>query len=302
MRSTTGRRCDRLHSTSWRASLTFATAGESDNRGGDMSDVGSRESSLVATFVELTDVLVDDFDVVELLTYLAGRCVEVLGVDAAGMMLASPTGTLQAVASSSEAVRTLELFELQTRQGPCYECFYNATPLANVSLSDALERWPDFAPLALDAGFRSATALPMRVGNTTIGAMNLFRSARADLGVADLIAARAFAHVATIGILQHRAIEAVQVINDQLSAALESRVLIEQAKGMLAERAGVEVEEAFERLRSFARNRNRRLAQVAEGFIGGELALDEILEDGPARSALRHGQVGEGRDGTLVDP
>ena len=124
-----------------------------------MSDVGSRESSLVATFVELTDVLVDDFDVVELLTYLAGRCVEVLGVDAAGMMLASPTGTLQAVASSSEAVRTLELFELQTRQGPCYECFYNATPLANVSLSDALERWPDFAPLALDAGFRSATAL-----------------------------------------------------------------------------------------------------------------------------------------------
>ncbi len=267
-----------------------------------MSDVGSRESSLVATFVELTDVLVDDFDVVELLTYLAGRCVEVLGVDAAGMMLASPTGTLQAVASSSEAVRTLELFELQTRQGPCYECFYNATPLANVSLSDALERWPDFAPLALDAGFRSATALPMRVGNTTIGAMNLFRSARADLGVADLIAARAFAHVATIGILQHRAIEAVQVINDQLSAALESRVLIEQAKGMLAERAGVEVEEAFERLRSFARNRNRRLAQVAEGFIGGELALDEILEDGPARSALRHGKVGEGRDGTLVDP
>lgn len=142
-----------------------------------MSDVGSRESSLVATFVELTDVLVDDFDVVELLTYLAGRCVEVLGVDAAGMMLASPTGTLQAVASSSEAVRTLELFELQTRQGPCYECFYNATPLANVSLSDALERWPDFAPLALDAGFRSATALPMRVGNTTIGAMKLFRSA-----------------------------------------------------------------------------------------------------------------------------
>lgn len=232
----------------------------------------SREAALVRTFVELADTLVDDFDVVELLTLLADRCVEVLDVAAAGLMVASPDGELRVVASSSDAMRVLELFELQAEEGPCPECYRTGKPIVNQQLTTIDERWPQFAPRALEAGFGSVHALPMRLRGQTIGALNLFRTGEGSLDEADVTAAQAFADVATIAILQQRAAAEAQAINEQLTLALNSRVVIEQAKGMVAERTGLSMELSFKQLRSHARNHNLRLADVARSVIDGSLA------------------------------
>ena len=236
-----------------------------------------RETLLINTFVELTDVLVDDFDVVDLLTQLAGRCVEVLDVDAAGIMLASADGELRVVASSSEAMRTLELFELQASEGPCFECYNTGEPTANIQLTDIGQLWPQFSPRAVAAGFLSVTALPMRLRGRTIGALNLFRSNLGDLGDQDLVAAQAFADVATIGILQHRAVEEAHTVNDQLTSALNSRIIVEQAKGMVAERTGLDMGAAFNRLRNHARRRNLLLSDLARHVVAGEVGPDSSM-------------------------
>jgi GAF domain-containing protein len=233
-----------------------------------------REALLAATLVELADSLVDDFDVVELLTLLADRCVEVLAVSAAGLMLVAPDGDLRVIASSSEAMRMLELLELQTQEGPCLDCYRTGTPVTNQDLADADDRWPHFAPEAIAAGFRSVHSLPMRLRGTVIGALNMFRVDEGAMDPADIVAAQAFADVATIGILQHRAAQEAQVLNAQLNDALESRIVIEQAKGMLAERAGLDMEQAFARLRSHARDHNRRLVDVARDVVAGTFPED----------------------------
>src|SRR6202011_2506184 len=150
------------------------------------------------------DTLVTDFDAVELLTLLADRCVDVLDVAAAGLMLVAPDGELRVMASSSEAMRMLELFELQSREGPCLDCYRSGAPVVNQDLAAVNGRWPRFAAVALDAGFRSAHALPMRLRGAVIGALNLFRADVGELQQADLFAAQALADVATIAILQHR--------------------------------------------------------------------------------------------------
>jgi len=236
-----------------------------------------REELLIKTFLELADTLVDDFDVFDLLTRLTGRCVEVLDIAAAGIMIAGPDGGLRVVASSSEAMRLLELFELQTDEGPCPECFVSGVPVVNERLARDDDRWPRFAPLAVAAGFESAHAVPMRLRGQTIGALNLFRSDEGLLNDVDVVAAQALADVATISVLSHRAATETEVVNGQLTAALSSRVKLEQAKGMVAERTGVTMEEAFDKLRSYARNNNRVLVDVAGSVVDGSVtpaALD----------------------------
>jgi GAF domain-containing protein len=238
-----------------------------------------REALLARTLVELADTLVDDFDVVELLTMLADRCVEVLDVSAAGLMLIAPEGDLRVMASSSEAMRVVELFELQSDEGPCLDCYRAGEPVVNQGLAEGERQWPRFAPVALDAGFQSVHALPMRLRGVIVGALNLFRADPGALDAADVVAAQAFADVATIAILQHRAVLESQIVNEQLNHALNSRVVIEQAKGVLAERAGLDMEQAFSRLRNHARNHNLRLVAVAEDVIAGTLttaALDPL--------------------------
>jgi len=235
-----------------------------------------REQSIVRTFVELTDTLVDDFDVVELLTVLAVRCVDVLDVAAAGLMLVNAEGELQVVASSSETMRLLELFELQAEEGPCTECFVTGGPVVHPRLTESDLRWPRFSPRALDAGFHSVQALPMRLRGQTIGALNLFRAGDGSLTEADMITAQAFADVATIAILQHRAVSEAQAVNDQLNHALNSRVVIEQAKGMVAERDGLDMEQSFRRLRAYARSHNLRLVDVACSVIDGSLGTPSL--------------------------
>jgi GAF domain-containing protein len=219
----------------------------------------------------MADTLVDDYDVVDLLTGLADRCVKLLGVSAAGVMLASPAGGLGLVASSSEAMRLLELFELQAQEGPCLDAFRTGQPVGHEKLQAGAGRWPSFSAAALQAGFRSVLALPLRLREATLGALNLFSVTQAPMDEADVIVARAFADLATLSIVQHRAAAEAQHVNEQLSAALTSRVVIEQAKGVIAERAGIDLAEAFSRLRAYARNNNLRLTDVAQAAIDGTL-------------------------------
>lgn len=235
----------------------------------------NRERLLARTLVELSDTLVADFDVVELLTTLADRCVEALDVQAAGLMLASADGSLRLMASSSPVMRGLELFELQAHEGPCLDAFRTGEPIVNHDLARDDGRWPRFSTEAVAAGFRSVHALPMRLRATVIGALNLFHSEAEVLDPSDVEAARAFADVATIAILQHRAAVEGLLINVQLQTVLNDRIVIEQAKGIVAEREAVDMAQAFALLRHQAQRHDLRLAVAARAVIAGELALEE---------------------------
>ena len=240
-----------------------------------------REALLARTLVELADTLVDDFDVVELLTLLADRCVEVLNVSAAGLMLAAPEGDLRVVASSSEEMRLVELFELQAQEGPCSDCYRTGKPALSGNLAGDEARWPRFVPVALKAGFRSVHALPMRLRGATIGALNLLQAGEGELDGADIVVARALADVATIAILQHRAALQAHIVIDQLNHALQSRIAIEQAKGVIAERSRIDMDQAFAWLRHHARSKNLLLVDVAQAVIDGAVMPD------PPRPAQR---------------
>ena len=232
----------------------------------------TRESSLARTLVELSDALVEEFDVVDLLVLLADRCVEVLDVQAAGIMLAGPDGALRVMASSSEAMRFLEQFEVQTQEGPCFDAYRTGQAVVNQDLDAGSDRWPRFAPEAVDAGFHSAHALPLHLRGSVIGALNLFRTDVGKMEPADLDVAQAFADVATMAILQQRAASDAQVLPLQLAHALNSRAMLEQATGMLAERFNLDMEQSFTTLRNHAHKHGLRLSDVAESVINGSLA------------------------------
>ena len=236
----------------------------------------TREDLLLETFVMLSDTLVEDFDLVEVLSLLSERCVNLFDAEAAGVMLAGGGGVLQLLASSSERMRLLEVFELQRDEGPCPDCFRTGEPVVVGDLEEASERWPTFAAEAITVGFRAVHALPMRVRSSTIGALNLFRNHAGELSGPDLRAARALADVATLSILQHRRHSDSEVLATQLQHALNTRVVIEQAKGVLAERTKVDMEEAFTLLRRYARSHNLRLNQVAQDITDGTLATNEL--------------------------
>jgi len=240
----------------------------------------SRESVLARTMVELADNLVDEFDIVDLLTLLADRCVEVLDASAAGIMLVGSDGQLQLMSSSNEAMRVVELFELQSAEGPCWDCFYSGRPIVNQDLTTAQERWPDFAPIAVGAGFLGSDAIPMRLRGNVIGALNLFRTERGSLSDDDITVAQALADVATIAILQNRTSVMAAEVNAQLTAALTSRIVIEQAKGIIAERRRVSIDTAFAHLRRHARNHNLRLADLARATVDG--SVDVATLDDPS--------------------
>jgi len=239
------------------------------------------QNALTRTLVELADTLVDDFDVIDLLSLLVDRCVEVLDIAAAGLMLVAPEGDLRLAASSSETMRVLELFELQSQEGPCLDCHRSGEPVVNQDLTTVNGRWPLFAPVAIEAGFRSVHAIPMRLRGMVIGALNLFAAAVGPLADDDVQAGQALADMATISILQNRATIEAQTLNAQLNHALTSRIVIEQAKGVLAERAGVDMAHAFTRLRHHARSNNRILKDVAQDLLDGTLADSAFDPPGP---------------------
>lgn len=240
----------------------------------------ARESLLVATLVELADNLVDSYDVIEILTVLSDRCVQVIDVAAAGVMLATPGGELQFVASSSESMRVLELYQIQAREGPCVDCVVDGTAIVNYDLDAPDGRWPRFTPRAVAQGFHSVHCLPMRLRGRTIGGLNLFRSDTGRLSAEDVVVAQGLADVATIAILQHRISLDAKSLNDQLGVALNSRIVIEQAKGMVSQAAQCDMNDAFARLRTHARNHNRRLTDVAGEVVEGSLLVADL--DQPA--------------------
>src|SRR3954451_11988886 len=223
---------------------------------------------LSAAFVELADSLAADFDVIDFLYLLTTRCTELLDVSAAGVLLVDPAGDLRVVAASNEQVRLLELFQLQNDQGPCLDCFRSGRQVNVTELSSAAPRWPQFVPQAQQHGFGAVTALPMRLREQVIGALNLFSPAP-GLDGADIRIAQALADVATMAVLQHRAHLKADTVVVQLQTALNSRVLIEQAKGVLAERLGIDMDGAFSTLRRHARANNHKLSDLARAVIVG---------------------------------
>jgi GAF domain-containing protein len=238
------------------------------------------EARLAETFVELADTLIDDFDVIEFLHVLTRRCVELLDASAAGLMLADGTDELRVMASSSERARLLELFELQNAEGPCLECYRSGTAVAVPDLEREERRWPQFAIEARNAGFRGVQAIPMRLRRTTIGALNVFSSEVGVPSPSNLLVAQAFADVATIGILQERMVREAQTTSGQLQTALDSRIAIEQAKGVIAQRARVDMDEAFRSLRAYARGNHHRLSDLARAVVNGTIDVDDVVRTG----------------------
>lgn len=232
---------------------------------------------LATVFVELADTLVDDFDTIDFLQMLTERSVELLDADAAGLMLADQRGSLVLMASTMERMRLLELFELQAQEGPCQDCFTSGQAVVNVQLDEAHGRWPTFTPAAVEAGFHATHALPLRLRGQVIGALNLFTDEARALGDEDITIGQAMADVATIGLLHERNLHEKTALSEQLQTALHSRVLVEQAKGMLSERATISVTDAFTRMRRHARRHGLTLTSVATQVIEGALAL-EVLD------------------------
>jgi GAF domain-containing protein len=235
-----------------------------------------RQEEVLAAFIEFADTFVGDYDVVEFLDRLATRCVELVDVSEAGIMLADADDTLRYVASSSERMRLVELFELQQDQGPCLDAYHEGAPVICGTVLDANMRWPRFATQFRDAGFASVSALPMRLRTEVIGALNLFSSTPGALEHEDQMVAQALADIATIAILHERALRDAHIVTSQLQSALESRIVIEQAKGIVAEHAHVSIDTAFTLLRGFARSHNRLLSETAHAIIDGNIATDAL--------------------------
>jgi GAF domain-containing protein len=233
------------------------------------SEIGThaREQALADTFVRLADTMVDDYDVVDLLDQLVTACVQVLGVTAAGLLLDDQKGNLALVASSSHESRLLELFVLQNNEGPCLDCVRTGTAVTTGNLDDDRARWPLFVPAARMAGFRSVAAVPMRLREQTIGGLTLFRDRPESVSLVNRRLAQAFADVATIGILQQRSLHRSHLLSEQLQAALTSRIVIEQAKGVVAERDRLTMDDAFGLLRRYARDHNLKLTEVAQAVV-----------------------------------
>jgi transcriptional regulator with GAF, ATPase, and Fis domain len=246
---------------------------------------------LSATFVELTDTMVADFDVIDFLHVLTDRTVQLLDVAAAGLLLADPRGELRVVAASSDAARLLELFQLQNDQGPCLDCFRAGQPVDAPDLAAAAQRWPRFAAAAQQAGFAAVQALPMRLRDQVIGALNLFRATPGAFDPGGIRIGQALADVATISLLHERSMRHSDMLNEQLQTALNSRVIIEQAKGKLAERLGLDMSQAFSLLRDHARARNLRLSDLAQGFVDGSEPLTGLIASKPQQTQPGAGQV-----------
>jgi GAF domain-containing protein len=231
----------------------------------------SREQRINDAFVQVADTLVADYDIVDLLHTLVEVCTTVLDVQAGGLVLADDNGDLQLMASTSEKADFVEVMQLAAGVGPCVDCFHTGVPVSVPDIQDSDHKWPEFEAAMTAQGFRAVHATPLRLRGQVLGAMNLFSIDLGELNAPDVAVAQALADVATIGILQERSIRETGIVTEQLQRALESRILIEQAKGVLSAMGVMSVDEAFTALRDFARRNNRSLRGVAEGVIDRSL-------------------------------
>ena len=231
-----------------------------------------REQTLADLFVALADTLVDDFDVVELLDRLVASCVGLFDVAAAGVLLFDAKRHLQLMAASNDRAEHLEVFQIQADQGPCLDCARSRKPVSVVDVRSVSDRWPRFFPAAEIVGFRAVHAVPLRLRQEGLGALGLFHTAPTELSDSRLHTAQALADVATIGILQQQHARHASILTEQLQGALDSRVAIEQAKGILAENSRESMDVAFDQLRHYARDHNLKLSDVALQVVARQLA------------------------------
>lgn len=238
----------------------------------------SRETQLSAAFVAVADTLTANYDVVDLLHTLVSECAAILNVQAGGLMLTDSGGNLQLVASTSESADLVEVMQLAAGAGPCVDCFTTGMMVSVPDIAATGQKWPAFREAALSQRFLSVHATPMRLRGTVIGTMNLFGTEVGEVSRADAAVAQALADVATIGIIQERVTTHSHVVAEQLQRALDSRILIEQAKGALAQATAMTTDEAFNSLRSYARNHNLPLHAVAEGVTSRTIAIEAVLE------------------------
>ncbi len=256
----------------------------------------AREDMIGRTFVELADTLVDDFDVIELLIMLSERCVELLGAAGTGILLGDQHDSLQVIAASSDQAQLLELFQLQNDEGPCLDCYRSGLPVVHPDLATA-NPWPRFGIAALEAGLPSVHAFPMRLRDRIVGTLNLFMADARPMSAADIAVAQALAHAASIAVLQDHASRDARSTVGQFQHALNSRVAIEQAKGVLSERAGITMDEAFSRLRAYARTHNLKLSSLAVCLVERTLAEAEMSEmaKSPSTAPARSGRAQSAR-------
>jgi GAF domain-containing protein len=228
-------------------------------------------------FVEVADTLVDDFDLLDFLHMLTVRTADLFGASAVGLLLADHRGELRFVAASDEKARILEIFQAQVSEGPCFDAYRSAAPVLNADLTEAGARWPEFARHALAAGFRSVHAFPMRVRQEVIGALNVFGSAAgSNLDDAEGRIVQALTDVAAIALLQERAVRRGELLTEQLQGALTSRIVIEQAKGVVAHAHGISIDAAFTALRGYARRTNRKLTDVAHAVLSDPAVIGAL--------------------------
>ena len=235
--------------------------------------VPTREHQLLETFVALADSLVDDFEVVDVLQRLVDDCISLFDAAAAGILLLSPSNQLEVIVSTSERSELVELMQLRVGAGPCVEAATTGEVVSVDDIDQIADRWPAFAADARASGFSSIHAIPLRLRDSTLGSLNLLRDEPGALNAADASAAQALADIATISILQQRLVEESELAQAQLQRALESRVVIEQAKGYLSQRQNIDMDEAFARIRNHARSTQARIGVVAADVIAGRLLL-----------------------------
>lgn len=247
----------------------------------------TREQRVSAAFVTVADTLIDDYDMVDLLHTLVEVCADILATDAGGLMLADAAGHLQLVASTSESADLMEILQLDAGEGPCVDCFTTGKPVTVGDIDGDGARWPAFREAALGQGFRSVHATPLRLRGTVLGTMNLFSSTVGELNDADIAVAQALADVATIGIIQERSIRDSGILAEQLQRALQSRVLIEQAKGAVSQIASISPEDAFALLRKFARDNNLTLSIVCERVLDRTLEITNSDAAGAVKLARK---------------
>jgi hypothetical protein len=247
----------------------------------------SRERDVTQAFVSLASHLANGYDVVDLLNDLTVDCARLLDIASAGLLLADGRGVLHVMAASSDRTRQLEVFQLQRAEGPCRDCFHERAAISVPDLAAESARWPQFVPAALDAGFVSVHALPMRLRDNVLGALGLFGTTVGALGQDDLSLGQALADVASVALIQDNAAADRTAVNEQLQTALTSRVVLEQAKGVLAQKGDLDMPQAFAVLRQYARDHNLRLTKVAEAIVSRALPAEAVLDRARARGQGR---------------
>jgi GAF domain-containing protein len=235
-------------------------------------------SRLSDLFVEVADTLVDDFDLVDFLHHVATNAAEITSSSAVGLMLDDHEGHLRFMAASSEDARLLELFQLQNSEGPCLDAHRTGEEIPDIVIAESMQRWPVFAPRAAEMGLRSAHCFPLRLRDHVIGAMNIFRTDARPMSQEERRVARALSDVATIGLMQERTLRRAEELTEQLQFALNSRVVIEQAKGAVARTLDIPVDDAFEVLRGYSRRHRRRLTDVARDVVEDRSALQALID------------------------